>query len=159
MKTVSVNYRRTFNLGNYASEVVGVEIELDPTDNPEDALLEAKNLVEQFHHQNNSQVHGVQQTINNTGNGLGENTHKGVELKSEPEYKTAIQLLKEKQDKEIDGYIAAINLAENEKTLRLYLKRVTDNGDPSNEKHMALRMAYELKYEKLKQEPYYNAGK
>ena len=52
MKPITVNYAKTFNLGNYCSEKIGVEIQLDENDLPEDALSEAKNMVEKFHSDN-----------------------------------------------------------------------------------------------------------
>jgi hypothetical protein len=47
-----VNYQKTFNLGNYSSERIGVEIALNAGDNAKEALEAAKNLVEEYHNEN-----------------------------------------------------------------------------------------------------------
>lgn len=46
MRVVSVRYERTFNLGNYESEKIGIEIELDSNDQVQKALNDAKKFVE-----------------------------------------------------------------------------------------------------------------
>lgn len=52
MHIQTVNYTRTFNLGNYSSEKIGVELSLNEGDNAGEALDTAKNLVEEYHKQN-----------------------------------------------------------------------------------------------------------
>jgi hypothetical protein len=45
MKITAVSYQRTINLGNYESERVGTEVELDEGDSPEAAIAFAKEFV------------------------------------------------------------------------------------------------------------------
>lgn len=49
MKTTSVSYHKVFNLGNYSNEKIEVNIELEPTDSPNDALAKARDFVENQH--------------------------------------------------------------------------------------------------------------
>ena len=51
MHIQTVNYTRTFNLGNYSSEKIGVELSLNEGDNAGEALDTARNLVEEYHKQ------------------------------------------------------------------------------------------------------------
>lgn len=44
-----INYQKTFNLGNYSSERIGVEISINAGDDAKEALETAKKLVEEFH--------------------------------------------------------------------------------------------------------------
>jgi hypothetical protein len=53
MKPERITYRKTFNLGNYSSEAIGVDMLLDDGDSPVTALNEAKLLVEQYHKESN----------------------------------------------------------------------------------------------------------
>jgi len=53
MKITTVNYQKTFNLGNYCSEKIGMDIQLDEGDTPELALDIAKTIVHGWHKQNN----------------------------------------------------------------------------------------------------------
>jgi len=53
MKIDRINYQKVFPLGMYINERIGVEIQLDKGDNPEEALLKAKEMVEAFHKENN----------------------------------------------------------------------------------------------------------
>ena len=53
MKVDRINYQKVFPLGMYINERIGVEIQLDKGDNPEEALLKAKEMVEAFHKENN----------------------------------------------------------------------------------------------------------
>ena len=50
-----INYQKTFNLGNYSSERIGVEIAINAGDDAKDALEAAKQLVEEFHNENLNQ--------------------------------------------------------------------------------------------------------
>jgi hypothetical protein len=47
-----INYQKTFNLGNYSSEKIGVEIALNQGDDAKLALQEAQKLVEEYHQEN-----------------------------------------------------------------------------------------------------------
>lgn len=47
-----INYQKTFNLGNYSSERIGVEIAVNAGEDAKEALAAAKQLVEEFHKEN-----------------------------------------------------------------------------------------------------------
>jgi len=46
-----VTYTKTFNLGNYSSERIGVEVEVGIGESAKEALDTAKQLVEEYHQQ------------------------------------------------------------------------------------------------------------
>lgn len=50
-----INYQKTFNLGNYSSERIGVEIAVNAGEDAKEALETAKKLVEEFHKENTNQ--------------------------------------------------------------------------------------------------------
>jgi hypothetical protein len=52
MHIQTVNYTRTFNLGNYSSEKIGVEFSLNQGESANKALDIARELVEDYHKQN-----------------------------------------------------------------------------------------------------------
>jgi hypothetical protein len=52
MHIQTINYTRTFNLGNYSSEKIGVEFALNEGESATKALDYARNLVEDYHKQN-----------------------------------------------------------------------------------------------------------
>ena len=52
MHIQTVSYTRTFNLGNYSSEKIGVEFALNQGESANKALDAAKELVEEYHKQN-----------------------------------------------------------------------------------------------------------
>ena len=52
MHITTVNYTRTFNLGNYSSEKIGVEFSLNQGESANKALDSARELVEEYHKQN-----------------------------------------------------------------------------------------------------------
>jgi len=52
MHIQTVNYTRTFNLGNYSSEKIGVEFALNEGESANKALDFARELVEQYHAEN-----------------------------------------------------------------------------------------------------------
>lgn len=52
MHIQTVSYTRTFNLGNYSSEKIGVEFSLNAGDSANKALDHARELVEQYHYEN-----------------------------------------------------------------------------------------------------------
>ena len=52
MHIQTVNYTRTFNLGNYSSEKIGVEFSLNEGESANKALDYARELVEQYHYDN-----------------------------------------------------------------------------------------------------------
>jgi hypothetical protein len=56
MQFERVTYHKTFNLGNYQSEKIGVDIVLTEEDTPEDAMEQAKDFVEATFASSNPQV-------------------------------------------------------------------------------------------------------
>ena len=52
MHIQTINYTRTFNLGNYSSEKIGVEFALNEGESATKALDYARELVEEYHKQN-----------------------------------------------------------------------------------------------------------
>jgi hypothetical protein len=52
MHIQTINYTRTFNLGNYSSEKIGVEFALNQGESANKALDAARELVEEYHKQN-----------------------------------------------------------------------------------------------------------
>lgn len=56
VKTVS--YQKTFNLGNYCSERIGLEMELEEGKTIEETLDEAKKIATEWHEANNPQLYG-----------------------------------------------------------------------------------------------------
>ena len=52
MHIQTINYTRTFNLGNYSSEKIGVEFSLNQGESATKALDIARELVEEYHKQN-----------------------------------------------------------------------------------------------------------
>jgi hypothetical protein len=44
-----INYQKTFNLGNYSSERIGVEIAVNAGEDAKEALATARQLVEEYH--------------------------------------------------------------------------------------------------------------
>ena len=52
MHIQTINYTRTFNLGNYSSEKIGVEFALNEGESATKALDYAREIVEEYHKQN-----------------------------------------------------------------------------------------------------------
>ena len=52
MHIQTINYTRTFNLGNYSSEKIGVEFAINKGESANEALDHARNLVEEYHEKN-----------------------------------------------------------------------------------------------------------
>lgn len=56
MHITTVNYTKTFNLGNYSSEKIGVEIAINEGESAMEAMDTAKQLVNEFHQKYQLQV-------------------------------------------------------------------------------------------------------
>lgn len=56
MRTISINYRHTYSLGNFCSETIGLEATIDEREDEQQALLALKNMAQKFHEQNNPQL-------------------------------------------------------------------------------------------------------
>ena len=67
MKVKTVSYCKTFNIGSYQSEKIGVEIDVEENETPEQCLSAAKSMVATFFTQSNPQLNYQEQetTINN----------------------------------------------------------------------------------------------
>lgn len=63
MHIQTVSYTRTFNLGNYSSEKIGVEFSLNPGDSANKALDHARELVEQYHDENVKRLREVSEYL------------------------------------------------------------------------------------------------
>tara|TARA_R110000868_G_C10931850_1_gene766438 strand:+ start:940 stop:1338 length:399 start_codon:yes stop_codon:yes gene_type:complete len=53
MTITTVSYTKTYNLGSYQSEKIGIELSINEGDNAMEALDEAKKLAQEFHEKNN----------------------------------------------------------------------------------------------------------
>ena len=56
MHIQTIHYTRTFNLGNYSSEKIGVEFSLNPGESADKALDNARQLVEEYHKKSVKQI-------------------------------------------------------------------------------------------------------
>jgi hypothetical protein len=56
MHIQTIHYTRTFNLGNYSSEKIGVEFALNPGESADKALDNARQLVEEYHKKSVKQI-------------------------------------------------------------------------------------------------------
>ena len=63
MNITSVNYTKTYNLGSYQSEKIGVEISINEGENAMEALDTAKKLCQEFHEKNNPEPFVSGETI------------------------------------------------------------------------------------------------
>ena len=52
MKATKIKYEKTFNLGNYSNEVIGVEIELADGETAKDAIEKAREYVNKLQYDN-----------------------------------------------------------------------------------------------------------
>ena len=55
MQISKVTYKKTYNLGNFSSERIGVEIEINAGEDAKNALDVAKSLVEEYHKQSSAE--------------------------------------------------------------------------------------------------------
>lgn len=63
MNITSINYTKTYNLGSYQSEKIGVEISINEGENAMEALDTAKKLCQEFHDKNNPEPFVSGETI------------------------------------------------------------------------------------------------
>ena len=63
MNITSINYTKTYNLGSYQSEKIGVEISINEGENAMEALDTAKKLCQEFHEKNNPEPFVSGETI------------------------------------------------------------------------------------------------
>lgn len=82
MNPKTVTYHKVFSLGNYENEKIGVEIELQPGDDPQIAIQQARNFVE-FNHKVNgliSKKSEAEHVINNPDNFTGRQVTQAREI-------------------------------------------------------------------------------
>jgi hypothetical protein len=67
MKTNTITYSKTFSLGNYENEKIGVEIQLQESDDVQKAIQDARAFVEYNHKLNgfNSELQANEHILNN----------------------------------------------------------------------------------------------
>ena len=63
MTITTVSYQKTYNLGNYSSERIGVEVSINEGENAMEALDTAKKLCQEFHEKNNPEPFVSGETI------------------------------------------------------------------------------------------------
>ena len=73
MKPSRVSYKKIFPIGSYQNESIGIEMDLDDTDSPDEAFEECKRLVEKwgFKHTDEyvvSDIQGFQPMLNSLSN-------------------------------------------------------------------------------------------
>lgn len=90
MQITTINYTKTFNLGSYQSEKIGVEISLNEGEDAKEALNTAKNLVHEYYMEGQPPQQFVTQGADNP-------PVKEVQVDKEPETK----LTKEERQKEM----------------------------------------------------------
>lgn len=56
MKLTGISYQKTFNLGNYCSEKIGFDAELETGDDPKLELIKLRAMAEQQHKETNPQL-------------------------------------------------------------------------------------------------------
>ena len=69
-----ITYQRTFNLGNYSSEKIGVEVSINQGESATEALDVARKLVEEYHKENLDKILSEEEPV--------------VQLKANDEFKT-----------------------------------------------------------------------
>lgn len=65
MKITSIQYHKVFNLGDFQNEKIGVEVEVQPDEDPTKALNEAKKFVELSSTSYKKKVERAQEIVNN----------------------------------------------------------------------------------------------
>lgn len=97
MHIAKVNYQKTFNLGNYQSEKIGIEMELNQGESASKALDICKDLVEEYHIENLK-------------------THAIVDVETEP-----IEIIQtQSKQSMVEKAIMFINTCKNEKEMKAW---------------------------------------
>ena len=97
MQVKNVIYNKVFSLGNYENEKIGVEIEVQPEDDIQQAMQKARQFVE-FNHKVNGYINEIEQCdhiISNPDDFTGSQVRRAMEKKSQIEevLKTGRKLL------------------------------------------------------------------
>ena len=154
MKVTSISYQKTFNLGNYSSERLGVEVEVGEHEYADDLMKEAKELVEKMHRDGNPGLYITQQfdkTTNpyNGQTGTQERIVQVVQPTPTPDVQNNVQPLtkEQKQEAMIQNYIATIKIANSQNLLHLYTKIIERYNHPE------LTEVYNNKLSELQKQP------
>ena len=154
MKVTSISYQKTFNLGNYQSERLGVEVEVGEYEYADELMKEAKELVEKMHRDGNPGLY-IQvntQFANPEQRGTEERIVQSVQQVSVVGEPLPQQVMKamtpeEKKKASIQNYIEVIKIARSEKALSLYKAMVERENNPE------LTEAYNNKLSELQKQP------
>lgn len=76
-----ISYQKVFPLGMYINERIGVEMQLDKGDSPDEALAKAKEMVEGFHNSTMSQYNSGFLATTHPSDTIGQLPTKKVESK------------------------------------------------------------------------------
>ena len=63
MHIEKISYQKTFNLGNYSSERIGVDINLNEGDTTDEAMAQARALIDKYHSETLSLIDDKQRGI------------------------------------------------------------------------------------------------
>ena len=155
MKVTSISYHKTFNLGNYSSHKIGVEVDVEE-DNVEDAMAEAKLLVEKFHAESIQPTIPQFDTATNPYNGqtgtqerIVQSVQPDVQNNVPNQVQNNVQPLtkEQKQEAMIKNYIETIKIAKTERAVLLYTAAVKKYNNPE------LTEAYNNKLSELQKQP------
>ncbi len=144
MKVKSINYQKTFNLGNYSSERIGVEVDVDEGEHLEEVFDYAKWLVEGMHNASQSapaqECRGVEvKTIAPAGSSQKENF-------ATPEPKQPLTK-EEKKKQQVKDFIETISTCTSLKSVQIFQKLVEKENDPE------LTEAYNNKINSFQNQP------
>ena len=157
MKVTSISYQKTFNLGNYSSERLGVEVEVGEHEYAEELMKEVKELVEKMHRDNNPGLY-ITRELPIDQRGTVENVITPATASDVPnQVQNNVQPLpqqvrmkpmtnEEKKKAAIQNYIEVIKIARSEKALSLY-KAMVDRENNSE-----LTEAYQNKLSELQKQ-------
>ena len=63
MRITTINYRHTYNIGNYSSESIGFEATVDEREDEQQALATLKQLAHKFHLESNKELYAPIETV------------------------------------------------------------------------------------------------
>ena len=128
MKIDKVSYQKTFNLGNYSSERIGVDILLNEGEDAKEALATAKQLVTEYHKENNPQIYEEQEE----GILIGEPFRNSTQIVQQP----AAPIPKLSQEETI---IRDIHTCTELKTLQAY--KLIAKNNPKIQEHYTAKLS------------------
>lgn len=80
MKISEINYSKVFSLGNFENEKIGVVLSIDENEKPEDAIIQAKRLVEITSSKGQQQLNRARQVLASPGEYTGNEVSNAKEL-------------------------------------------------------------------------------